>query len=491
MRGADLSYYIGEGKTPPHVSDWTAGYAQGATAITLSNTSGLSEGMFLVLDQLDDTADPGSFFVCDTQYTGAPGTCSDQAGGGILARTVRAQHQWVKVVSCSPSCGSAGPSVVTIDRPLHMPNWRAAQLPQAWWGNAGALSSSNGVEDLSIDAQSAGISNGHVVSMVYVTGSWVKHVRMLHAPSPKTFVVLFGSSRNTIRDSYGYGTTDDSGSSQHYGVEDYGANDNLIENNIWQRRTSPFVRDGTTGSVYGYNFSIDDFYNASPAWMQADHYSHTAGNGMVLDEGNSGIGAKGDIVHGTSNLFTYFRNHYVGWEPGKTAETSPVNVYAFNRYYNFIGNVLGMSGYHNDYRQGEGTSTSIYRFGRGANAVPPDSVAAATMLRWGNYDVVTGTVRFEPGEVPSQLAVAPNPVPASTALPASFYLPGKPSWWGSVPWPAIGPDVTGGDIAGVAGHAFMIPAEKCFRTVMTDDTAYPPDSSGTRPKHFTCWYPLP
>jgi len=102
-------------------------------------------------------------------------------------------------------------------------------------------------------------------------------------------------------------------------------------------------------------------------------------------------------------------------------------------------------------------------------------------MRWGNYDVVTGAVRWcgnssSPGwattcgaasEVPTALSKYANAVPATTSLPASFYLSAKPSWWPSAKaWPPIGPDVTGGNIAGVGGHAYTIPAQDCYLNVM-------------------------
>jgi len=57
---------------------------------------------------------------------------------------------------------------------------------------------------------------------------------------------------------------------------------------------------------------------------------------------------------------------------------------------------------------------------------------------------------------------------------ASFYLSAQPSWWrtpwGTPPWPAIGPDVTGGDISNspTGGHAWKIPARLCFENSAID-----------------------
>ena len=86
------------------------------------------------------------------------------------------------------------------------------------------------------------------------------------------------------------------------------------------------------------------------------------------------------------------------------------------------------------------------------------------MFRWGNYDAVNANVRWNSAEVPSGLAKYPQTVPPDHNLPPSFYLSAKPAWFGTTPWPAIGPDVSGGNIANVGGHAFKIPAQRCYES---------------------------
>src|SRR5581483_6473395 len=101
------------------------------------------------------------------------------------------------------------------------------------------------------------------------------------------------------------------------------------------------------------------------------------------------------------------------------------------------------------------TPNSAFRFGypdgpasempNATAGVKYDTRVGATVLRWGNYDVFSNAVRWNSSEVPSGISPYANAVPASTTLPASFYLPGRPSWWGTPwgtpAWPAIGPDV--------------------------------------------------
>jgi hypothetical protein len=64
----------------------------------------------------------------------------------------------------------------------------------------------------------------------------------------------------------------------------------------------------------------------------------------------------------------------------------------------------------------------------------------------GNFNDAGGSISWLPG--------------ISHTLPASFYLTGKPSWWGGLPFPATGPDVTGG--AGPGGHSYGNPAQACY-----------------------------
>jgi hypothetical protein len=479
IMGNDLGYY---GPGPPtNIVNWTSGYTAGSTSIVVSATTGLSTGMYIYLDQTDDTscAATDSICTCLTETT-----CTGEGGGGNNARTGRSLRQMVKVTNIAGT-------TLTITPGVYPPNFNGGQTPQAWWGNSSSLSHDNGIEDLSVDA-SAGQATNAAITVAFSYNSWLKHLRVLYGPSPRAIVELYQTSRITVRDSYLYGSVADAGSSTNYGIEETGGNaDSLVENNIVQHRTSPFVRDGAMGSIYGYNYAIDDHYTASATFMQAANYSHQGQNMFVLDEGNVSIGLKDDVVHSPSNLLTAFRNYFIGWETGRTQETGPVKLYAFQRFRNLVGNVLGRSGYHTTYEAAGtgGSSVAIYAFGMpGQNtsfvASPADTHVATTVFRWGNYDTQTGTSRFVASEVPSSIATLPNPVPIVTSLPASLYLSAKPPFFGSVRWPPIGPDVTGGDVSNVGGHVFKTPAQLCFES-LSDDLGYAADDEGTRPKHFT------
>ena len=468
-RGAWANVCIDSGDTnwgggPSNLANWTAGYARGTTVITLSNRTNLSVGDPLILDQLNDDAngspDTGSIYVC----TKVSANCNDDGpngGPGGAARPGRDQAQFVTVTAINGS-------QVTITPGHYMPNWRANQSPGAWWATNPVFM--NGVEDLSIDHSASDEKSG--LAIFNCSGCWVKGIRSIN--SNRNHVWMYYSSRIVVRDSYFYGTKN--AVSQSYGVECYPSSDSVIENNIFQHITAPQMLAGAcSGSVIGYNYSIDDYYQQSPLWMMHSVWLHAGGIDHVLLEGNVGAGLASDLFHGSHHFVTAFRNRWNGLEATKTDNTLPIRMWPFSRYYNVIGNVLGDAAKpHTNYQVapsiGGNASLSIYELGIGTvNISVTDPATVNTLFRWGNYDTATGTARFLAAEVPFGLGQYANPVPANNTLSASLYLSTPPVWWSpSIPWPAIGPDVTGGNIPGVAGHAFMIPAQVCFNNATTD-----------------------
>lgn len=494
--GNDIRYYGPEAGNAggPVTANWTAGYSQGATTITLSSVSSgttqLKVGMFIVLDQTDDVTNPGTdwFNTNSATYT--------SEGGTDYGRTDRVQRQWVKVASCdgNSTAGHACTSGtnITIDRPLYAPNWVSGKSPGAYWGADTSMASGNGVENLSVECVSGCGSAVALIGFLFNSDGWVKNVRGIYGPNPRAYVLLYDSPRITVRDSYFFGSQSEAAGPTHYGIEALNTCDNLIENNIVQRRTTPFISDGDCGSVWAYNYAINDQYSTA-TFMQASNYSHEAGNHMILHEGNDAVGLKNDIVHGTSNAFTFFRNYSRGFETGKTDATSAVVLHVFNRYMNYVGNVLGTSGEHTTYASAS-TTDRIYALeidggACGANCAS-DSVTTTSLMRWGNWDVVTSTADNTDGdqtgtrwcgnsgstgwsttcgsasEIPTGIAKYPNTVPAAETIPSSFYLSAKPSFYGSNAWPSIGPDISGGTVSNVGGHVKRIPARICFEDVM-------------------------
>jgi hypothetical protein len=445
---------------PDHLTNWTAGYAQGTTVITLASVSGLSVGQVLILDQLDDASDTGSIYICGTL---AP-TCSSEGqvgGGGRGGNRAQLQHTLVKAINGNN---------VTISPGLYMPNWTAAKSPTAWW--ATTLVQSVGVEDFLIDNRVAGTGSITVFNNAY--NCWFKDIASIGGGS-RSHVDLQYSPNITVRDSYFWGAN---GANLSYGIEPWMGGNELVENNIFQHVTTPMLVGAEQGSVWSYNYVIDQFTN-SASWLYPSAMNHDPGTLMDLFEGNVMPSAMQDSIHGSHAMETYFRNRLSGVDTAnlQTQQTSSFLLESFSRYANFIGNVLGTSGYHNTYQDNFGGTggtcdRAIYNLGWGGTecgngSVNPDPLTITTLMRWGNYDVVNASAQWNSAEVPSSLGIYANAVPSTHTLPSSFYLSGRPAFWpSSKPFPGTGPDVTGGNIPNAGGHAYTNPAEDCYTNVM-------------------------
>jgi hypothetical protein len=453
-----------------NIRSWTAGYEKGSTRITLDSASGLSVGQVVILDQADDASDTGGVFVCGSR------SCSQE--GVPAGRPGRAQQQYVQVTAISGN-------QVTISPGVYMPNWRASQTPQMWWWGDGATM--NGVEAMTLDHSASPATTGIGVSNAY--NCWIKNVKSLNAN--RNHVWLNQAARIEVRDNYFYGTKN--AASLSYGVELYATGDDLVMNNIFEHVTAPIMTGNSAGVVVAYNFMTDMYYTVSNWMMAGVQGSHDAGTGMNLFESNVGNAFLMDNYHGTGNLITVFRNRLTGTEGTKTSNTIPVNLFGYNRFVNIVGNVLGTAGYHQTYEFSQAASAgstdrSIYVLGysgvgsSSSAGLPYDSKVLSTLLRWGNFDVTAGGTQWKASEVPSGVTLPP-----SNAIPPSLFLASRPGWWGAMPWPAIGPDVTGGPDGG--GYAYAIPAQACFRasgrksdgTLTFDPKACYPETASTMP----------
>jgi len=454
-----LTTFLGAGNPP------VGGiYIQGATQVLLGNTSGLSVGQDLILDQQDPSSDTGNVYICGMMAA----TCSSEGqagGGGRGGNHAQMQHAIVTAINGT---------TVTITQGLYMPNWNVGQSPGAWW--ATTLAQSVGIEDLYIDNRTAGAGSITIFNNAY--NCWMINIASIGGGS-RSHVDLQYSPNITVMNSYFWGSN---GANLSYGVEPWMAGNELVENNIFQHVTTPMLIGDESGSVWAYNYVIDQ-YTANASWLFPSSMDHDPGTMMDLFEGNVMPSAMEDTIHGSHAMETYFRNRLIGIDTAnsQTQQTSAFLLESFSRYANFIGNVLGTSGYHNNYQVLQAGSTancdrSIYNLGWGgtectSGSVNNDPLVVSTLMRWGNYDVVNGAVQWNSAEVPSGLSIYANAVPLSQILPASFYLSGTPSFWpSSKPFPGIGPDVTGGNILNIGGHAYTNPAEDCYTNVMGGST---------------------
>jgi len=498
---------------------WTASsYAQGTTQITLTKIVGSppAVGNLMVLFQADATSDTGTIWNCqgvtsntcsDENQQGNNGPALNKGGSQGLCSSLAATCSQTQTVTVTAVSGS-GPYTVTFTPGLYSPFWSATYSPAAYWSTNAPISNA-GLEDVTLDIAAITTSSvvaNTLVEFYWATNCWVTGVRTLNIASPpyRNNMWMYQAVHNTIQNNYVYGSN---GYDLSYGIESgYATSDNLIYNNILQHTATAEICNGCQGNVWAFNLSVDNYYTAegtSPNFQQADSYPvHQDGSYLQLFEGNVGSKLVGDAIHGTGWMNTAFRNYWSGRDGVfKTSSTQVVDMESYARYFNLVGNVLGTPGYHTTYKDIPASSTD----NTGCNNTGPHSImtlgwaqgngcytggvlndvkVAPYLYLWGNYDTVTGGVRWcgnssntgwsttcsSTSEVPTGLSSYAQTVPSTESLPNSFFFSSAPPYWttnwGTPPWPAIGPDVTGG--TGPGGHAYSIPAQLVFSNTAFD-----------------------
>lgn len=539
--GANSTFLVfGAAVTPPFIScaggsvsaftAWTGGYSQGSTSITVTSAAGVSANTsFAILDQCEDglsddncatgtSTDTGNLFNCTVIYNATgPVGCSVTGNGSEYAIPFRYQSELVQVTNVAGN-------TLTLQRGIKNPNFASGQTPHAQFFTP---IQNTGVENLSIDGTAVGfVSSQFSIKFTKAANVWVSGVRIIN--SPHHAIGLSYGVHATVKDTYiSYSNRCNFGSCagvpSRTALYELTAADNLFQNNIIQGYFPAYSAEGpSSGSVLGYNLFINGYLLADN--LPESFVQHSGGVSFTLYEGNIAPILKQDITHGTETMNTIYRNLLTGWDScansqcgastTKDSETNGILLSSYARYYNVVANVLGTPTYTVTY-SGTNINASAFNINLGNGQVPNDTLVGTTLMRWGNYDIATGAVRWcgnssdtgwsttcaSTSEVPTGASTYPNTVPTlgdtGGAMPASFYLSARPSWFGSTPWPAIGPEVTSGNLgvcsgtintsghysgmpamassqctgtsltaSAWAGHANAIPALNCFLTVM-------------------------
>lgn len=265
---------------------------------------------------------------------------------------------------------------------------------------------------------------------------------------------------------------------------------NQIVSNIGVRMENTVLYNtGSSGNVFAYNYSTGNY--AQPTTVTAGFESHSTHEQFNLLEGNIAPQNWLDVGHGSTSQQTDFRNWWQGTSlycggantkatvvcssPQWTTDTAVAfRDDSISNYTNVIGDVVSspaqMALRGSDVAVVQWPATKNYNgtqygmaFGytlqsdSGSN--PWDRTAAfTTAFIHGVYNVIDGSTTWAGS--------------TTHTLPASFYLSSKPSWWGSLPWPGIGPDISGGTLPTAAsagepgGFAYMNAAMACYYNVM-------------------------
>ncbi len=399
---------------------------------------------------------------------------------------------WTVMASCNPQAAYFTPSV----------QWAGLELLQVY---------SNGTA-------SYGVQNTTAEGLYGAAYSWIKGIENNYSDGDHVqFVSCF---RCEVRDSYF--------SNAYYhqaGQTDATVNmmektsASLVENNVMERlHVSVFFEYGSAGNVWAYNFGTGNFdtsvcsgnisssnYCVTMMDFDLNHGAHPQFN---LLEGNVMMRDEGDVIHGSLSHNTHFRN----WALGTTFDCNPLldgrqnyncasgawtnqTLRSFevpqvlgafaggtgDWFENAIGNVWGsaaQAALGASYTGGSDgcTACQVSPTTRSYTEQPTDMTfgyttagnnnggcssrstctAYVTAFLHGNYDYAANAVEVWQSGVTHQ-------------LPASFFRSSQPAFWGNtIPWPAIGPDVTGG--AGPGGHVYSItagnPAQSCWNTAL-------------------------
>lgn len=523
---------------------WTAGFSQGTASVTL-NSCGFTPttGMMLVLDQADNTTDPGGIFRCSSFNSTVSPNCTQKGNvnlnpvGRVVSGTLFSEQWLTKITTVSGS--GTGPFTVGLQDAIPFNDVTGAFTTGAWAPSSQVANV--GIEDMTID-QTGDTSTNIGILAIWVDGFWMQNVRSIGG-AVVNHLDLISDYNPIVQHNYFYGSNH-SGSSS-YCVEALEVSQMVVQNNIMHNTTSPDIKDGVTGSITAYNFTPYINFGGPPAsgiYLQGLYASHNSGSSFNLLEGNSTTNLIADNIWGTAYGITGFRNHLTGWQSTSgltwSSQTNSAIFNSFTRGFNMVGNVMGEPGYHTLYGC-QATSTSatatqavaggsltastpcanvnkaIYELGTSDNTGlgnctnPPtcDAKTASTLMRWGNYDTVNASniwnsTEASPGAVSGINANFTTSYfnTLSQVLPNSLYLTSKPSWF-VTPFPAIGPDITGGttgictsgtyngsrvtasgqcaggtfSASSWAGHANANPAMTCYLAVMSG----PPDGSGS------------
>jgi len=407
----------------------SAGLAKGSTSITTSVAHGFVAGDYILIDQLNNPY--GDPVVTNVGYDGTCSWCGRASGTRSLGQIVR--------VIAVPSSTTA-----TLEIPLYW-NYSSSLSPQATKYTGFTVGA--GMEDFTVDNSLSGGPNqggdGATLMLRGAANSWYLGVEAIG--SYKAMIKVHDAYRNTIRGGkYHEGvpalpaTGSQYGTSRAYGIfMNPAASANLIENNQLYHLVNMFMINGAaSGNVMAYNYMTEN-YAAAVNWQLCGFSFHGGHPMMNLFEGNYNDSriAAADNVWGSSSHNTFFRNRNT-LTPNKSGATWNNDLQKNATYFNFVGNVFGTIGVENIFEQENITLTglkAIYRFGYTSDgdgsASGNDPRVLATVLRHANWDSYHRSLQLNSSD--------------DSVLPPSLYLTGKPAWWGSsVPWPAVGPDLS-------------------------------------------------
>jgi hypothetical protein len=456
------------GSYPPWNGSWSSsvsvdsGGTQGSTNITVSSAAAYVVGDLCVIDMAN------SGWIVGYGCGGSGGQVSNGDSAGKNRDGQRVQLHVAKIMAKSGNTLTFWPPL-----PYALDSARAPQISRAstFPGPRDA-----GIEDLTLNFNGTGASG---IQWNGSFGCWMKNVEVKNWgtfgiwPRWSACFEMRGCyihEPNTFDWSKGYGLQMDPCSGS------------LVVDNIFYKCQEEFLlQSGCAGNVIAYNF-IAYSHNGyiGPNWLlQEMAINHTPFPTHNLFEGNYTGKIQADYYYGPSGNGVILRNRVTGNGPEINENRVTISIDAMQRNYSVIGNQLGevtapssvtlaKPGVTISYAQ-PGTlawgydpgsssfgynSAYIYRLGypfsgnngTGSGTAVHDADVKNNTIRHGNWDAANKKVMW-------------NSSIQDTNIPNSYFLGGKPGWFGDLAWPPYGPSAptsTTNDIAKIpAGYRLL------------------------------------
>ena len=378
-------------------------------------------GDLIYVDQIDDSTnamgDPGGYRTLVTGEDRGMGQANRVLAKTSTTITLEIPNLWSFQTAHTAQISQMGydPSSSEPLRGNGLENLTLAFTTRTWWTDA------------------------HPIEMQMCDQCYVKNVEVSNMGAGRG-VWCVNSFRCEFRGMYIHDSQNYDGG-QGYGIDLYsGTSSCLVEDCIlYHLHAGLTTRFGSSGHAFIYNYYKGAANPSVHSVALATHGDHTMFN---LYEGNwvdekflADRTQAGGIPQDSSGFNTLFRNRIEGrvFSTGGGNDVA-VSIDEHNRYYNVIGNILGVDGHQDVYRvnhsnQSEGSVGSIYFLGAFDELGDPWSTWDADstnsglfIITHGNYDTVNNS-QFWEGTIADQ------------TLPNSYIYTSKPSNFGFLSWP--------------------------------------------------------
>ncbi len=449
--GAGSLFALGQS---PWMTEWAAatpivsGATNGSSSITVLSTANIQNGQMMFLEQDNDGT---NVFGYGSGGSGSPTYNADDR----LHNNVAVFNHRVMVTNITGTNVGFFPPLPFDFTPQLNP--RAVGF--------GSLIGPKyvGLEDLTC----VGSSAGQGIWFQGMFGSWLKNIELT---GWGTFGLKFDYvSCVSIVDCYVHDPASFNWS-RGYPIQFDMANNCLVQNNIFYKYQDGLMMQGGSGAnVIAYNLFFREYngYLGTQNMLASLYGNHTPYPQFNLWEGNYGNGVQLDFYYGPSRTATFLRNYLTGADPDITTGRVVMKLDSRQWSNNVVGNVLGSSGtapalyaalpkqtitwvqttpvtwtYDSGTANFSYAQPTIFRLGypysgnnssAGAGSPPATnqlnyidlSVKSNTLIH-GNWDAANQAVKWD-ANIPDHV------------VPASYYLPVKPEWFGDLNWPPFEP----------------------------------------------------